>query len=137
MSVDFATYIANERARIAAGRRSLVEKIGALKNESAALDREEIAIKCYEAAKTGKAAHAAARIIRGRRGGRREEIIYAIRSDPQGLKRGELLENLGVKGDKSAEMSVSNALTALKKRGEIVRRLDGKYVAPELEQAAE
>jgi|SRR4051812_28515683 hypothetical protein len=136
MSVDFATYIANERARIAAGRRSLVEKIGALKNESAALDREEIAIKSYEAAKTGKALPAAGRKTRGRRVGRREEITYAIRSAPEGMSRGELLENLGVKGDKSAEMSVSNALTALKKRGQLERR-NGKYVTPELKQAAE
>jgi hypothetical protein len=136
MSVDFATYIANERARIAAGRRSLVEQIGALKNELAALDREEAAIKAYEAAKTGKAAPAAGRNNPWPSRGRREEITYAIRSAPEGMSRGELLENLGVKGDKSGEMSVSNALTAMTKRGQLERR-DGKYVTPELKQAAE
>jgi hypothetical protein len=45
-----------------------------------------------------------------------------------GLSRGEILEKMGLKGDKSGEMSVSNALTALTKRNE-VRRAGGKYHA--------
>ena len=44
-----------------------------------------------------------------------------------GLSRGEILERMGLKGDKSGEMSVSNALTALTKRNQ-VRREGGKYL---------
>ena len=45
-----------------------------------------------------------------------------------GLSRGEILERMGLKGNKSGEMSVSNALTALTK-GNQVRRDGGKYHA--------
>jgi hypothetical protein len=47
--------------------------------------------------------------------------------DGNGLSRGEILERMGLKGDKSGEMSVSNALTALTKRNE-VRREGGRYL---------
>ncbi len=44
-----------------------------------------------------------------------------------GLTRGQILEKMGLKGDKAGEMSVSNALTALTKSQQVSRR-DGKYV---------
>ena len=47
----------------------------------------------------------------------------------QGLTRGEILEKMGLKGNKSGEMSVSNALTALAKSNQ-VRRDGGKYHLP-------
>ena len=43
-----------------------------------------------------------------------------------GLSRGEIIQKMGLKGDKSGEMSISNALTALTK-GNQVRREGGKY----------
>ena len=52
-----------------------------------------------------------------------------IRSNATGLSRGEILERMGLKGDKSGEMSVSNALTALTKSNQVARR-EGKYVVP-------
>jgi hypothetical protein len=48
--------------------------------------------------------------------------------NPDGLTRGEILEKMGLKGDKSGEMSISNALTALTKANQIFRR-DGKYTS--------
>jgi len=42
------------------------------------------------------------------------------------MRRAELLNATGVKGDKSGEMSVSNALTSLTKGGAFLRN-DGKY----------
>jgi hypothetical protein len=60
-----------------------------------------------------------------RRGSKREELLQVIR-DGNGLGRGEILEKMGLKGDKSGEMSVSNALTALTKSQQVSRR-DGKY----------
>ena len=43
------------------------------------------------------------------------------------MSRGEILEAMGLKGNKAGEMSVSNALTALTKASQVVRR-DGKYI---------
>ena len=62
-----------------------------------------------------------------RRGSKREEILQVIRA-ANGLSRGEILERMGLKGNKSGEMSVSNALTALTKANEVARQ-GGKYVA--------
>jgi hypothetical protein len=54
--------------------------------------------------------------------------MQVIKENPSGLTRGEILEKMGLKGDKSGEMSVSNALTALSKGNQITRQ-DGKYVS--------
>jgi hypothetical protein len=61
-----------------------------------------------------------------RRGSKREELLKVIR-EGNGLTRGQILEKMGLKGDKAGEMSVSNALTALTKSQQVARR-DGKYV---------
>jgi len=63
----------------------------------------------------------------GRRGSKRDELLRVIR-DGHGLTRGEILEKMGLKGNKSGEMSVSNALTALTKNNH-VRRDGRKYLA--------
>ena len=63
----------------------------------------------------------------GRRGSRREELLHVIRYG-HGLTRGEILERMGLKGDKAGEMSVSNALTALTKSSQ-VRRDGRKYLS--------
>ena len=52
-----------------------------------------------------------------------------LRQRPDGLTRGELLILMGVKGNKSGEQSVSNALSALTKHDQLGRR-EGKYVVP-------
>ena len=62
-----------------------------------------------------------------RRGSKRDELLKVIR-EGNGLTRGQILEKMGLKGNKSGEMSVSNALTALTKAQQVARR-DGKYVA--------
>jgi hypothetical protein len=43
--------------------------------------------------------------------------MQVIKGNPSGLTRGEILDRMGLKGDKSGEMSVSNALTALSAAG--------------------
>jgi hypothetical protein len=63
-----------------------------------------------------------------RKGSKRHGIMEVIKDNPGGLSRGELLEKMGLKGDKPAEMSVSNALTGLAKAKRIVRN-GGKYIA--------
>ena len=62
---------------------------------------------------------------RAPRGSRREGLGNLIR-EGNGLSRRDILEQMGLKGDKSAETSVSNALSALIKSNQ-VRREGGKY----------
>jgi hypothetical protein len=68
------------------------------------------------------------RTTSGRRGSRRDELLKVIRAG-HGLTRGEILEKMGLKGDKAGEMSVSNALTALTKSKQVLRRDGRRYVA--------
>lgn len=49
-----------------------------------------------------------------------------IKQHANGISRGDLIEAMGLKGNKSGEQSVSNALNNMKKAGEIVST-DGKY----------
>ena len=92
-----------------------------------------VAIDAYESAKSGKVqrqvrAPRATGTRRGRTGSKREGILQAIKDAAAGLTRAELLQKLGLKSDKSGEMSVSNALTALTKGNQVARR-EGRYHA--------
>jgi hypothetical protein len=126
-----------------AERKALVAQQREIEKKLTGIDRELAAIAAYETTKSGKPVAAAttaapaprkARVARkaasarGLRGSKRAPILKLIADNPAGLTRGELLEKMGLKGDKSGEMSVSNALTALSKSNQ-VRREDGKYLA--------
>ena len=131
---NFADFIARERERLHAAREQIFNQQHELQTKLDAINREFTAIDAYEAAKSGKAP-AAARQTRGartrpqtRRGSKREALMQVIKDNPSGLSRGEILERMGLKGDKSGEMSVSNALTALTKANQVTRR-EGRYVA--------
>ena len=126
---NFSEFISRERERLRAEREQVFSQQEELERRLDALNREFAAIEAYETAKTGKAARqaSAGRQPRARRGGRREALLELIRQS-DGLSRGELLERMGLKGDKSGEMSVSNALTALTKSNQ-VHREGGKYRA--------
>jgi hypothetical protein len=126
----FETFIASERERLNKEREVIFNQQQELEQKLDAINRELRAIEAYEAAKTGKAARAARqtrRAPRARRGSKREQLLQVIK-DGNGLTRGEILDKIGLKGDKSGEMSVSNALTALTKANQVARR-DGRYVA--------
>jgi hypothetical protein len=125
---NFAEYIARERERLHAEREQIFTQQEELQRQLDAINREFAAIEAYEGAKTGKAARRqapAGRQSRARRGSRREGLLELIQQG-NGLSRGEILERMGLKGDKAGEMSVSNALTALARRNQ-VRREGGKY----------
>ena len=127
----FADYVARERERLQAERESLIQQRREIDQKLAGIDNEFGAVDAYEAAKAGKkvAAKATGGSGRGRgtrRGSKREALLAVIRENPAGLSRGEILQHMGLKGDKAGEMSVSNALTALTK-GNQVRREGGKY----------
>ena len=130
---NFSRYINQERERLSGEREQIFNQQKGLQKKLDEINREFQAIEAYESAKTGKAARPAtgkgSRGPRqGRRGSKREGILQAIKQAAGGLSRGELLQSLGLKGDKSGEMSVSNALTALTKSNQ-VRRDGGKYHA--------
>jgi len=127
----FADFITRERERLHAERERIFNQQHELENKLAEINRELSAIDAYEAAKTGKAPTAVRRPRarpQARRGSKREALMQVIKDNPSGLTRGEILERMGLKGDKSGEMSVSNALTALTKANQITRQ-DGRYVA--------
>src|SRR3954470_2961428 len=126
---NFSEFISRERDRLRAEREQVFNQQEELQRRLDAVNREFAAIEVYETAKTGKTARRAQadRQPRARRGSRREALLELIRQG-DGLSRGELLERMGLKGDKSGEMSVSNALTALTKSNQ-VHREGGKYRA--------
>jgi hypothetical protein len=128
----FADVMRDERQRLNQEREAVFNQQQELEDKLAAINRELDAIDAYETAKTGKQS-APARQARGgsgrtraRRGSKREQLLELIRQNPTGLARKDILERMGLKGDKSGEMSVSNALTALTKSNQ-VSRYEGKY----------
>ncbi len=125
----FSEFIARERDRLRSEREQIFGQQEELQRKLDAVNREFAAIGAYEATKTGKNARQApaGRQPRARRGSRREALLELIRQS-DGLSRGEILERMGLKGDKSGEMSVSNALTALTKNNQVLRD-GGKYRA--------
>ena len=128
---SFEEFINRERERLRGEREAVFNQQHQLENKLNEINRELSAIEAYESAKTGKAAGprpTAARRgpQRGRRGSKREQLLQLIRQNPEGLARKDIIERMGLKGDKSGEMSVSNALTALTKSNQLARR-EGKY----------
>jgi hypothetical protein len=127
----FEKFVQRERDRLHTQREALITQQRDLSTQIAGVDRELEAVDAYEAAKTGKAprqSRGRGRKASGtRRGSRREELLKVIGSG-KGLTRGEILEKMGLKGNKTGEMSISNALTALIK-GKHVSRKDRKYHA--------
>ena len=140
----FADVMQRERERLSRERDEVLDQQKDLENKLTEINRELAAVDAYEAAKTGKAAMpgrqprgprrgvaavkpSAETGARPRAGSRREVLLQVIRDQPNGISRGEIFVRMGLKGDKSAEKSVSNALTALTKGNQVFRR-DGKYV---------
>ena len=125
---QFSDFVAREHDRLSAERKALVTQQRELQAKLAGIDREFQAINAYAAAKTGKAVRQTrSDTTRSttRRGSKRDDLLRVI-GEGNGLTRGEILQKMGLKGDKSGEMSISNALTALTK-GNQVKREGGKY----------
>jgi hypothetical protein len=133
---SFSDYIARERDQLRTGLEIAREDMRDLEDRCKEIERELEAMDAYEAAKSGKAAKAKSSASAGsaprraRAGSRREAILAALTSGSAGMSRGELIKSFGIAGDKSGEMSVSNALTALSKNGQVVR-MNGRYYLPE------
>src|SRR3954470_18604934 len=130
----FEEMVERERERLTQDRKDAETRLQEVQNEIAKIDREFKAIEAYERIKTRKAQKGAAASKepgqRARRGERQQEVLDLIGQHPDGLTRSEILERLGVKGDKKAEASISNALNNLKKNGRLGSQ--GKsYILPE------
>src|SRR3954471_21722560 len=120
---QFSDFVARERDRLGAERKAVVTQQRELQAKLAGIDREFQAIDAYAAAKTGKAVRqtrSSTTRPTSRRGSKREDLLRVI-GEGNGLSRGEIIQKMGLKGDKSGEMSISNTLTALTK-GNQVRR---------------
>ncbi len=143
--MSFADVMQRERERLRREREEIINQQRDLENKLTEINRELAAVDAYEAAKTGKAATpgrqprgprttaAAVKQSSAKTGarpparGRREALLRVIGEQPNGLSRGEIFLHMGLKGNKSAEKSVSNALTALTKSNQVSRR-EGRYV---------
>lgn len=126
MSDKFAAFIARERARLGKAKSQLLGQQKKLAGEIELIERELQAITAYEAAKSGASVQPATARRRGRRGSRRTAILELLKGSSDGLKRGDIIRKMGLKGDKSGEQSISNALNALKKAAAVVAK-DRKY----------
>ena len=118
-------FIAKQREALLKERQEIVNQQRALQAQLEQLDGMLAKFDVFE----GKAAQQAPtrRKRSGDRGSRREELLRII-NESHGLSRGEILDKMGLKGNKTGEMSVSNALTALTKSKQVIRR-DRKYIA--------
>ena len=124
----FAEMVAQERDRLGKAIAGVLDKMNALTEEMEGHKRELRAVDAYEAAKTGKVVTARAAGSRAPRGSRQDTLHALIAGKPDGMTRGEILTELGIKGDKAAEGSISNALNGMKKSGKLLSK-DGKYIA--------
>ena len=122
MPETFATMIDKERERLRKALEDLRAKQQELQTQRATIETELDALDAYEAARSGKARKSEA-ASRAPRGSRQHSVLSVIAKSKKGITRGEILQAMGLKGNKGGERSVSNALTALKQ----AKRVTAKY----------
>lgn len=118
---DFA---AKERERLNKEKSDIAAKRATLDEEEKSIDRELAAIAAYERVLSGQKKTQTV-TARAPRGSKKEAILTLLKGTP-GMTAGDIKERTGIKGDKAAEGSLGNMLTALKKAGTIVSK-EGKY----------
>ena len=94
-------------------------------DEIADIDRQLKAADAYDAALKGPVKR---KTTGSRRGSRQDGILALLQGKADGLTRGEILDGMGLKGDKTAEQSISNALNNMKKAGKLTQLDGGKYI---------
>jgi hypothetical protein len=118
-------FITKQRESLLTQRQELLNQQQAIQAQLDELDEMLTKFDVFEGKQARKGRDR--RTSGARRGSRRDELLKLI-TGSKGLSRGEILEKMGLKGNKAGEMSVSNALTALTKSKQVARR-DRKYVA--------
>jgi DNA-binding transcriptional ArsR family regulator len=127
-TTDFITFIDHERTRIKEAIKAASAKRREAEHEIEELETELTAIAAYDAARKGKKAMTEPRAPRGRRGEKRQAILDLVAQHADGMTRHELIDAMNAHSDKAAEQSISNALSALKKAGQLTQ--EGKrYIA--------
>ena len=131
MADDLDAAITRQRERLTKSRNDLQGKLAELQAQLAEIDRQFAAVLAYEQTLAGKLPVLALSkgqpsVKRAGRGQKQTQVLHVIEQNPNGTTRGEVIDAIGVKGNKSGEQSVSNALTALKKAGKIAST-DGKW----------
>jgi hypothetical protein len=131
MAENMTTIVAAERERLTKERSHIETKMSELQSQLGEVDRKLAAIDAYEKALAGKLPATA--MPRRRPGAKRAghgekqaQVLRLVEAVPKGVTRAELIASVGVKGNKSGEQSISNALNALNKAGKI-RSTDGKW----------
>jgi hypothetical protein len=127
MSEPLATIIDKERDRLRKALADLRAKQEELDAQRATLETELDALDAYEAARSGKTRKSRT-VSRAPRGSRQQSVLAVIAKSKKGMTRGDILQTMGLKGNKVGERAVSNALTALKKAKRVTAK-DRKYLA--------
>jgi hypothetical protein len=128
MLAETEAFIARQREALLNQREELLNQQRAVQEQLDQLDKMLTKFDVFEGKYANRGGASSRRAAStGRRGSRREELLKVIR-EGNGLTRGEILERMGLKGNKAGEMSVSNALTALTKSNQL-RRDGRKYLA--------
>ena len=123
---DTQAFITKQRDALIQQRDSIFSQQHELQQQLDAVNAMLAKFDVFEGKATARASGGGTRrTTTARRGSKRDEILRVLRGS-NGLSRGEILDKMGLKGDKAGEMSVSNALTALTKSQQVARR-DGKY----------
>lgn len=108
-------------------KATLTKRRDELREELAKIEQELAGVHAYEAAKLGKAPTTTTREPGTRRSGIRNDVLTVIAASDEGMNRRHLLEHFNAVGDKKLEQSISNALSALKKSGQISQNEAGLY----------
>jgi hypothetical protein len=141
--IRFADVMHRERERLHRERDEILNQQKELENKLTEINSELAAIDAYEAVKTGRVTAVDRRRRSPEASGtsvkqlsaeprpyvasKREAVLRIIGENPNGLRLGEIFQRMGLKGNKSAEKSVSNAITTLTKNNQVSRK-GGKYV---------
>jgi DNA-binding transcriptional ArsR family regulator len=126
----FGAFTRRERARLEKARKKAIANRDNAVQELRSIEHELKAIEAYERARGGEPKRARKRAPgrpRAPRDEKRKAVLDLVRQHPEGLSRDDIPAAMEVKGNRSAEQSVSNALSALRKAGQLDSR-DGKYV---------
>jgi hypothetical protein len=126
MTETLADFLARDRERLTKEREAIFSQQHELEQKLGEINNEMRAIDAYEAAKNGKQAapRQQPKSPGSRRTGIRDDVLKVVSDNPDGLTRDGVLLKMGIKGDKSATASVSQALTALSKTNKVSK--DGR-----------
>src|SRR4051794_14052192 len=123
---SFARLIDGERKRLQKIRDKVMARKADIDRELEGVERDLRAMGAFLTG-GGTSAGRSATGGRARRGERRQQVLDAIKSAPEGATRGDIIRKLNAT-DPAFQQSISNALAALFK-SKAVKRENGRYRA--------